>query len=197
VVGFWRMGEAAILVEGMKKSFGEVHALKGIDFEVPPRTVFGLLGPDGAGKNTADLARNILVVALIAGVGFAVGFRFRTNVWLFLCALALVVLWSYALSGVFTLVAFWMKGPETTQAASFVIIAPLFFAFSAFVPVKTMTTWLKGFATNQPVSVTVSAARALCLRGPTASFLAQSLAWCIGIILACAPLAVWYYCRGL
>jgi ABC transporter DrrB family efflux protein len=149
------------------------------------------------GRTTADLARNILVVALIAGVGFAVGFRFQTNIWLFLCALALVVYWSYALSWVFTLVALWLKDPETTQAASFPIIAPLVFASSAFVPVKTMPSWLQGFATYQPVSVTVSAARALCLGGPTASFLAQSLAWCTGIILVCAPLAVRYYRTSL
>jgi ABC-2 type transport system ATP-binding protein len=43
----------AILVEGLTKSFGDVHALRGIDFAVPRGTVLGVLGPNGAGKTTA------------------------------------------------------------------------------------------------------------------------------------------------
>jgi ABC-2 type transport system ATP-binding protein len=47
------MSEPAIIVEGLKKHFGDVEALKGIDFEVPRGEIFGLLGPNGAGKTTA------------------------------------------------------------------------------------------------------------------------------------------------
>jgi ABC-2 type transport system ATP-binding protein len=48
------MGEAgdAIRVEGLHKSFGAVHALRGIDFTVPRGSVLGVLGPNGAGKTT-------------------------------------------------------------------------------------------------------------------------------------------------
>jgi len=47
------MANAAIMVEGLTKHYGDVVALDGIDFEVPAGTVFGLLGPNGAGKTTA------------------------------------------------------------------------------------------------------------------------------------------------
>ena len=47
------MTDKAIVVRDLKKSFGQVEALKGISFEVPAGTVFGLLGPNGAGKTTA------------------------------------------------------------------------------------------------------------------------------------------------
>ncbi len=42
----------AIHVKDLKKSYGDVHAVRGLDFEVEPGEVFGLLGPNGAGKTT-------------------------------------------------------------------------------------------------------------------------------------------------
>jgi daunorubicin resistance ABC transporter ATP-binding subunit len=47
------MDSNAIVVEDLRKRFGDVEALAGIDLEVAEGTVFGLLGPNGAGKTTA------------------------------------------------------------------------------------------------------------------------------------------------
>jgi len=46
------MATPAISVTGLRKSYGEFEAVRGIDFEVAPGEVFGLLGPNGAGKTT-------------------------------------------------------------------------------------------------------------------------------------------------
>ena len=46
------MDDGAILVRGLRKSYGEFEAVRGIDFEVGRGEVFGLLGPNGAGKTT-------------------------------------------------------------------------------------------------------------------------------------------------
>ena len=46
------MGEAAIEVRGLRKSYGDLEAVKGIDLSVAEGEVFALLGPNGAGKTT-------------------------------------------------------------------------------------------------------------------------------------------------
>ena len=146
-----------------------------------------------AGRTVADLARTVVVVILISGVGFAVGFRIRTNVLSFFGGMLLLLVFAYSLLWIFATVGLALGNPESAQAASFPIVAPLVFASSAFVPVATMPSWLQGFAKYQPVSVTASAVRALCIGGPTASWVVQSILWSIGILVVCIPLAVWRY----
>ena len=150
-----------------------------------------------AGRTVADLARNVFVVALMAAVGFAVGFRLHTNVVALIGGLLLVVLFGYVLSWVFATVGLAVGDPETAQAAAFPVMAPLVFASSAFVPVSSMPGWLQGFAAHQPVSVTASAVRALLIGGPTLSFVLQSIGWSAAILVIFGPIAVRRYRRAV
>jgi ABC transporter DrrB family efflux protein len=148
-----------------------------------------------AGRTSADLARNVFVVALMAAVGFAVGFRVHTGVLEFIGALGLVLLFGYVFSWVFATVGLLVRNPEAAQAAAFPMIAPLVFASSAFVPVHSMPGWLQVFAEHQPVSVTATAVRTLVLGGSATSDVLLALAWSAGILLVFVPLAVWRYQR--
>jgi ABC-2 type transport system permease protein/oleandomycin transport system permease protein len=151
-----------------------------------------------AGRTMADLVRNVFVLALVAAVGYGVGFRIHTDALSALAGMVLVLLFAHSLSWVFAGVGLAVGDPETAQAAAFPVMAPLVFASSAFVPVSSMPSWLQGFAEHQPVSVVASAVRALTLgelpgTGPTTSLVLQSLAWIVGIIAVAAPLAIRRY----
>ena len=67
---------AAISVHGLRKSYGDFEAVRGIDFEVAPGEVFGLLGPNGAGKTTTvEILEGLR--PRTAGDGFGSGLRSR------------------------------------------------------------------------------------------------------------------------
>jgi ABC transporter DrrB family efflux protein len=145
------------------------------------------------GRTTADLIRNVFVVVIITVVGLLVGFRPTTGVLPYLGAVLLILLFAYALSWGFAVIGLSAPNSETAQVMSFPILFPLTFISSAFVNVSTMPSWMQGFATYQPVSVTVSACRALMIGGPTAHWVIQAVAWTIGFLIVLIPLATWRY----
>lgn len=59
----------AVEVKDLKRNYAKVEALKGISFEVPKGEIFGIIGPDGAGKTTLF---RILTTLLLADSGSAI-----------------------------------------------------------------------------------------------------------------------------
>jgi ABC-2 type transport system permease protein len=147
------------------------------------------------GRTFADLLRNTFVVALMAVVGYLVGWRPDQSALSILAGLGLVLAFSYSLSWLFAIVGLSARNSETAQAISFPILAPLVFASSAFVPVSSMPSWLQTFAENQPVTIVVDAVRGLTYGGATTDEVLYAIAWIVGIVAVCAPLAVRKYRR--
>ena len=179
---FGAMGAAIGLAADMKSGLLE-------RFRSLPMGRSAVLG----GRTIADLFRNVFVVILMTIVGFLVGFTVHSNAMALVAGLLLVLLFGYALSWVFAALGLAVGDPETAQAAAFPLIAPLVFASSAFVPVESMPGWLQAFAEHQPVSVTATAVRNLCLGIPASSYVWQSIAWSVGIFIFSAILAVRKY----
>lgn len=135
--------------------------------------------------------RNVLIIGLMIIVGYLVGFRFQAGVIPALACVVLVAAFGFALSWIFAFVSLVVRGAETAQTAGFVLLFPLVFASSVFVPVSSMPGWLQPIAKASPVTLTADAARTLALTGGVPDSLGGSLAWIVGIVAVFVPLSVW------
>ena len=147
------------------------------------------------GRTTADLVRNVLIIGLMTVVGYAIGFRFQAGLLNALACVAVVSAFGLALSWIFAFVALTVRGAEAAQSAGFVVIFPLVFASSVFVPVASMPDWLQAIAEVSPVTLTANAARTYALEGGVPPSLAGAAAWIIGLLVVFIPLCVWRYRR--
>jgi len=143
-----------------------------------------------AGRTLADLSRSVISLALMVVLGLLVGFSFNNDPASVIAGLALVVIFGYAFSWVYATIGLATKDPETAQVAGILPFFIPFFASNAIVPVATMPDWLQGFARNQPVSVTISAVRALLEGTPAGHWVWQSLAWSAAILLVFFAIAL-------
>jgi ABC transporter DrrB family efflux protein len=182
----------AVLIGGVTTSIGLAQDLKSgiIDrFRSLPMARSAVL----AGRTLADLSRSVFALAVMVGLGLLVGFRFHSDLPTILAGMAVILAFGYAFSWMYAAIGLATKDPETAQIAGILPFFVLMFASNAVVPVATMPSWLQGFARNQPLSVTVSAVRALFQGGPAAHYVWQSLAWSVAILAVFFTISVWLY----
>jgi len=143
-----------------------------------------------AGRIVADVARQVWSVAILVAVGMLLGFRIQTGLASALGALALLLVFALAFSWLPVLVAMLVDEPEKVMMLGFVVVFPMTFASSAFVPVASMPGWLQGWAKVNPTSLLVDAVRGLLVGGRVAGPALGALAWAVAIAAVCAPLAL-------
>jgi ABC-2 type transport system permease protein len=149
------------------------------------------------GRIVADIGTNVVQLAVIIGVGLAVGFSFATGAPDIIAGIALLFLIGIAFSWVFALIGLSASSPEASNAYGFTILFPVTFVSSAFVPVDSMPGWLQPVAEYNPFTTMVDAIRALFLGTPAGSDVWAAVAWSVGIVAVFAPLAVWRYRRAV
>jgi ABC-2 type transport system permease protein len=114
-----------------------------------------------------------------------------------------VILFGFAFEWMFITMGLFAGNAQAAQGMG-MIVFPLAFVSSAYLPVSSMPAWLQVFAKHQPLTYMVDAVRSLTL-GPHAQtllghpgsyFVIRALLWTIAIIAVFVPLAVAKYRRG-
>lgn len=154
------------------------------------------------GAALGDLVRDVLLIGVMVGTGYALGYRVGTDVWHFFAGIVLAIVFAMCLSWGPMLIGLIARSQRAVQGIVFMTLFPLTFASNAFVPTESMPGWLRAFANANPLSHLVASLRALWNdpSGPGAvadwhSPVAWTLLWCAIFVVVFAPLAIRAYNR--
>jgi ABC-2 type transport system permease protein len=154
------------------------------------------------GRCLADTALLVWALAVAAILGFAVGFRLTGTVSGALAAFGLCVVFGVAFEWVFIVIGLVGGTARAAQSMS-LLVTPLVFLSSAYVPVASMPNGVRQFSENQPLTPMVNAVRSLAtgpggqalLAHSTGYYVGLSLAWAAAIFLVFGILAVVRFAR--
>jgi ABC-2 type transport system permease protein/oleandomycin transport system permease protein len=150
-----------------------------------------------AGRTLSDIATNGISITVMLIVGVIIGFGFESSFLHVVAGILLLLLFGYAFSWVFAFIGLTSSSPEAAQSLGFILIFPLTFVSSAFVPPETMPAALQWFAEVNPFSITVNAVRALFIGDPAGNSVWGAVAWSVGIAALFSFLAVTKYKRAV
>jgi ABC transporter DrrB family efflux protein len=155
------------------------------------------------GRSLADTALVAWGAAVSIAIGFAVGFRIDSDWPSATAAFGLTVLFGFTFTWVFIVIGLFAGNAQAAQGMS-LLVFPLTFVSSAYVPVDSMPGWMQSFAEHQPLTVMVNAVRGLTLGDSatavlghsTTYYVVASLLWSAGFVLVFAPIAAARYRQG-
>ena len=148
------------------------------------------------GALLGDSVRYLVAATVIMVVGLILGFRPEAGVPGVLAAVALVVLFAFGLSWVFTTMGLLMRSPNAVMNAGFMSIFPLTFLSNVYVDPDTLPAGLEAFVNANPISVLVSACRDLMAGEPAGTDVAIVLAVAAGLTAVFLPLTTRLYARS-
>jgi ABC transporter DrrB family efflux protein len=142
------------------------------------------------GRTLADVATNLLSIVILIVTGLLIGFTFHTTFLDAIAGVGLLLLFGYAFSWFLAFLGLLVKSPESVNSIGFIVVFPLTFISSAFVPVASMPEGLKQFAEVNPFTIVVDAIRYLWLGAPAHNDVWGAVVWSLAILAVFAPLAV-------
>ncbi|MFJ4106881.1 ABC transporter permease [Oerskovia enterophila] len=113
------------------------------------------------GALMGDTVRYTIASVITVGLGLAIGFRPAGGVVGVLLAVALLLVFAFAISWIFTILGLVMRTPNAVMGVSMLVLMPLTFASNIFVDPDTMPSALRTWAEINPVSHLATAVRAL------------------------------------
>lgn len=138
--------------------------------------------------------RNAVSVAVMVGMGFAVGFRPAAGVGEWLAALGLLLLFAIAMSWIAAVIGMCAKSVEGANGMTMpLVFVP--YVSSAFVPPATMPDVLRVVAENQPVTQVVDAVRALFMGMPVGDAGWLAVIWWSATLVVTVPLGGFLFRR--
>ena len=147
------------------------------------------------GQVLGDLVRYAIGIAVTLGAGVALGFRIHTGPAETLVAFGALLGAAFAFSWAYTLLGLVARSAVVVQGAGSLIIFPLTFASSIFVPAHTLPSWLNAWSQVSPVTLLADTTRHLLLGGDFVRPGLGTLAWAVAMIVIFAPLSVRAYRR--
>jgi ABC-2 type transport system permease protein len=145
------------------------------------------------GMLLADAARYTMASVVILVVGVILGFRADAGVLGVLAAVALLLVFCFSLSWVWTAIGLRMPTPEAVMQVSMTVLFPLTFASNVFVDPDTMPGWVRAAVDVNPITHLTSAARGLMHGGSVAEPVTWVLVWSAGLVAVFAPLTMRKY----
>jgi ABC-2 type transport system permease protein len=134
-----------------------------------------------AGHVAASVVRNAASMVLVVAVALLLGFRFHGDPADWLAAAGVLLAFTVAVSWLSAALGLLARSPEAANGFTFMIMF-LPYASTAFVPVHTMPSFLRGFAGSQPITPIANSLRGLLLGTPVGSQPWSAYAWCAGIL---------------
>ncbi len=147
------------------------------------------------GHVISDLFRNAISTVVMIVAGLVIGFRTSASFTDWLMIALIIMLFTLAFSWLSAILGMIAKSVEGVQWMTFVLVLPLTFASSAFVPTDNMPSILKAFAENQPISQVIEALRALILGAPVDDHVIKAILWSLFILILAVPIAAWLFKR--
>lgn len=147
------------------------------------------------GALLGDVARYTIASIIVMVLGLILGFRPAGGVLGVVASVALLLLFSFAMSWVWTMFAMLMRTEQAVMGVSMFILFPLTFASNIFVDPATMPGWLRAFVDVNPISHLVTAIRDMMGGTMPAGSLGIVLAWCAGFVVVFGPITMRLYNR--